>query len=94
MVWDARRRPCRADRPRGRRVRRTHQSLDTSARVLPALSAQLGVNAGQAVNPALGSEDTADVPAQLGFRLGAILDGGGRVQPGVEAVVSKNNKYF
>ena len=62
-----------------------HQPLDVPARVPPAFPAQLGMDARRAVNPAPGCEDAADVPAQLGLRLGADLDGGDRVQPGVEA---------
>jgi hypothetical protein len=32
-----------------------------------------------------GGEQTVNVPAQVGVRLGTVLDGGNRVQPGVEA---------
>ena len=46
---------------------------------------QLGVNAGRAINLVPGSEDEADVPAQLGFRLSATLNDGSRVQPSLEA---------
>jgi hypothetical protein len=58
-----------------------HQPPDTSARMSPALPAQLGVNARRAVDPSAGREDAADMPAQLGFRLGPVLDNGDRGQP-------------
>lgn len=36
----------------------------------PALPAQLGVDAGRAVDPLAGREDPADLPAEFGLRLG------------------------
>src|SRR5687768_1786647 len=51
----------------------------------PALAAQLGVDAGRAVDPPASREDAADVAAQLDLRLGAVLDDGDRAQPSVEA---------
>src|SRR5687768_11379471 len=49
----------------------------------PALAAQLGGDAGRAVDPPASREDAADVAAQLD--LGAVLDDGDRAQPSVEA---------
>src|ERR671927_935103 len=49
------------------------------------LAAQLGVDAGRAIDPALGRKDAADMPAQLGIRLSAVLSGRDRAQPGVKA---------
>src|SRR3954463_10958902 len=67
-------RPPRAPRPRGR-----------PARIPPPSRARLGGAGGGAVTPPAGGEDTADLLAQLGFRLGTALDGGDRVEPSVEA---------
>ena len=44
------------------------------------LAAQLGVDAGRAIDPALGRKDAADMPAQLGVRLRAVLSGRDRAQ--------------
>src|SRR3954469_18264366 len=55
------------------------------------LSAQFSVDLGCAIDPALGSEDATDVPAQLGFRLSAALSGWDRAQPGVKAAATCAN---
>jgi hypothetical protein len=55
------------------------------SRVQVALPAQFGVKARCAVDPVLGCEDAADVPAQFGFRLGPALSDRDRTQPGVKA---------
>src|SRR3954447_9783286 len=62
-----------------------HQPFDAPACVAVPLAVQLSVDAGRAVDPTLGRKDTADVPAQLGFRLSAVLSGRDRAQPGVKA---------
>src|SRR3982751_2858341 len=49
------------------------------------LAAQCSVDPGRAIDPALGRKDAADVPAQLGFRLRAVLSGWDRAQPRVKA---------
>ena len=43
------------------------------------------------VNPAPGSEDPTDMPAQLAFLLGTALDGGDRVEPSVEAADARTD---
>jgi hypothetical protein len=53
--------------------------------VLPPLPAQFGVDAGRAIDPALGREDATNMPAQLRIRLGPALSFGDRAQPGVKA---------
>src|SRR4051794_32543652 len=62
-----------------------HQPLDPASRMPVPLAAQLSMDPGRAVDPALGRKDAADVPAQLGFRLRAALSGWDRAQPGVKA---------
>jgi hypothetical protein len=52
-----------------------HEPLDPPSPVPVPLPAQFGVDPGRAIDPALGRKDTADVPAQLGFRLGPALSG-------------------
>jgi hypothetical protein len=40
----------------------------------PALPPQLGMDPWRAVDPPASGEDAADLPAQLGFRLGTALE--------------------
>src|SRR4051812_46974791 len=63
----------------------THQPLDPASRMSVPFPAQLSMDPGRAVDPALGRKDAADMPAQLGFRLSAALSGRDRAQPRVEA---------
>jgi len=63
----------------------THQPLDPASRVPVPFPAQFGMDPGCTIDPALGGKDPADVPAQRGFRLSAVLSGGDRAQPGVKA---------
>src|SRR5919199_2945656 len=62
-----------------------HEPLNAPPRVLPPLPAQFGVDAGCAIDPALGREDATNMPAQLRIRLGPALSCGDRAQPGVKA---------
>src|SRR3954471_9288760 len=62
-----------------------HEPLDPPSRMPVPFPAQLSVDAGRAVDPPLGRKDAADVPAQLGFRLSAVLSGRDRAQPRVKA---------
>src|SRR5215213_265071 len=57
----------------------------------PALPPQLGMDPRPAVGLPAGGEDAADLPAQLGFRLGTALDGGDRVEPSVEATDARTD---
>src|SRR5215213_11754395 len=50
-----------------------------------------GMDPWRAVDPPAGGEDAADLPAQLGFRLGTALDGGDRVEPSVEATDARTD---
>ena len=68
-----------------------HELLNPPARVPVPLPAQFGVDAGRAIDPALGRKDAADVPAQLGLRLNAALSRGDRAQPSVEAADTHAN---
>ena len=63
----------------------THQPLDPTSRVSVPLAAQFSVDPGRAIDPALGRKDAADVPAQLGFRLSAVVSGRDRAQPRIKA---------
>src|SRR5215212_1353416 len=83
VVRGVRRRPRRAESPISR-ISRATRRRDAPARMPPALPAQLGVDPRRPVGPAPGGEDAADPPAQLGLRLGTVLGGGDRAQPGVE----------
>src|SRR3982751_465885 len=62
-----------------------HQPLDPASCVPAPFPAQLSMDPGRAIDPALGRKDPADVPAQLGFRLSAVLSGRDRAQPRVKA---------
>src|SRR3954451_19487365 len=61
-----------------------HEPLDPPSRMPVPFPAQLSVDPGRAIDPPLGRKDSADVPAQLGFRLSAVLSGRDRAQPGVK----------
>src|SRR4051794_127652 len=74
-----------APTPVGLATHAAHEPLDPPSRMPVPFPAQLSVDAGRAVDPPLGRKDTADVPAQLGFRLSAVLSGRDRAQPGVKA---------
>src|SRR5215211_404346 len=63
----------------------THQPLDPTSRMAVPLAAQFSVDARRAIDPPLGRKDPADVPAQLSFRLSAVLSGRDRAQPRVKA---------
>src|SRR3954463_10443628 len=63
----------------------THQPFDPASRVPVPFPAQFSVDPGRAIDPALGGKDAADVPAQLGFRLRAVLSGWGSAPPPVKA---------
>ena len=56
-----------------------------SLALLSAGAAGATMDPGCTIDPALGGKDPADVPAQRGFRLSAVLSGGDRAQPGVKA---------
>jgi hypothetical protein len=62
-----------------------HQPLNPASRVAVPLPAQLSMDPGCTIDPALGSKDAADVLAQLGVHLSAALSGGDRAQPSVKA---------
>src|SRR4051794_34280519 len=68
---------CTAAAPAGREPHLAPQPRDAPARMPQPFPAQLGVDAWRAVDPPAGGEDAADLLAQLGFRLGTALDGGG-----------------
>src|SRR4051812_31858119 len=82
---------CAAAALAGREPHLAHQPRDAPARMPQPFPAQLGVDAWRAVDPPAGGEDAADLPAQLGFRLGTALDGGDRVEPGVEAADARTD---
>src|SRR3954469_3989175 len=84
VVRGVRRRPRRAESPISRisPATRRRECRSPSRR---STYMSTGVDAWRAVDPPAGGEDAADLPAQLGFRLGTALDGGDRAQPGVEA---------
>src|SRR5215210_6729332 len=63
----------------------THQPFDPASRMPVPLAAQFSVDAGRAIDPALGRKDPADVPAQLGVRLRVVVSGRDRAQPRVKA---------
>src|SRR3712207_4718935 len=63
----------------------THQPFDPASRMAVPFPAQFGVDPGRAIDPALSRKDPADVPAQLSFRLRAVLSGRDRAQPRVKA---------
>src|SRR3954447_23266250 len=68
-----------------------HQPLDPASRMAVPLAAQFGVDAGRAVDPPLGGKDPADVPAQRGFRLSAVLSRGDRPPPRVKAADTRTD---
>ena len=62
-----------------------HEPLDAPRRAPVPFPAQLSMDPGCTIDPALGRKDAAVVPAQLGVRLSAALSGRDRAQPRVKA---------
>src|SRR5829696_8880246 len=78
--------------PAGSEAHFAHQPSHASARVSPALPAQLGVNPRRAVGLSASREDAADMAAQPGLRLGPVLKSGDRAQPTVEAAGARADR--
>src|SRR5215213_10762056 len=62
-----------------------HQPFNAPTRVTPSFPAQCGMDPRGAVDLAACGKDTADMPAQVCFRLSPALNGGDRLHPGIKA---------